>query len=78
VRSDAEQTMQQINVTEFGVRREELESRFQELIRKYETLFHIFAFFKLSLHYMSRQSPRDAKVRSQIENEKIGKSNRNF
>lgn len=47
MRSDVEQTMQQINVTESGVRREELESRFQELIRKYETLFHIFAFLTL-------------------------------
>jgi hypothetical protein len=46
MRSDAEQTMQQINVTEYGVRREELESMFQELIKNYETLFHIFAFFK--------------------------------
>jgi len=71
--------MQQINITEFGVRREELESKFQELIRKYETPFHVFAFFlNLGLHYMSRQSPRDSKVRPQIENEKIFKSNRNF
>jgi hypothetical protein len=38
--------MQQINVTEFGVRREELKSRFQELIRKCEALVHVFAFFK--------------------------------
>ena len=34
MRSYAEQTMQQINVTEFGVRREEIESMFQEIIKK--------------------------------------------
>jgi hypothetical protein len=41
VRHGAEQTMQQINVTE----REQSKSRFQEFIRKYEIFFHISAIF---------------------------------
>jgi len=54
MRSYAEQTMQQINVTEFGVRREELESMFQELIKKTMKQSSIYSRF-LTLVFITRR-----------------------